>query len=194
MIEKKEVRTDVQLVELAKTNPEAFGLLMERYQGPLFHYIRRLTQLQADDIQDLLQEIFIKIYQNLNAYDSYLKFSSWAYRIAHNHIIDYFRKVSARPQTNTLEDYEWNKIIQSSVNLESKIVNSDCVVQIIACIQELPMKYREVFILRFVEEKDYEEIMDILQKPKGSIATLIARGRKILASKLKSKNINCFPN
>jgi RNA polymerase sigma-70 factor (ECF subfamily) len=194
MIEKKEVRTDVQLVELARGNPESFGLLMERYQGPLFHYIRRLTQLQPDDIQDLLQEIFIKIYQNLNAYDSHLKFSSWAYRIAHNHIIDYFRKVSARPQTNALEDYEWNKIIQSSINLEKKLVNKDCVVRIIACIQELPMKYQEVFILRFVEEKEYEEIMDILQKPKGSIATLIARGRKMLVSKLKAKNINCLPS
>jgi DNA-directed RNA polymerase specialized sigma24 family protein len=44
-----------------------------------------------------------------------------------------------------------------------------------------------------VEEKDYEEIMDILQKPKGSIATLIARGKKILISNLKAKNINCLP-
>jgi RNA polymerase sigma-70 factor (ECF subfamily) len=192
MIEKKEVRTDVQLVELSKSSPESFGLLMERYQGPLFHYIRRLTQLQSDDIQDLLQEIFIKIYQNLNAYDDNLKFSSWAYRIAHNHIIDYFRKVSARPQTNALEDYEWNKIIQSSISLEKELINKDCASRIVECIQELPMKYKEVFILRFVEEKDYEEIMDILQKPKGSIATLIARGRKILKKEMQKNNINCY--
>jgi len=169
-----------------------FGLLMERYQGPLFHYIRRITQLPADDVQDLLQEVFIKIYQKLNEYDVALKFSSWAYRIAHNHVVDYFRKVSARQQTNALEDYEWEKIIQAGIQIEKDIMNKDCVAKVKACIQELPINYREVLILRFVEEKDYEEIMDILRKPKGSVATLIARGKEMLAKKMKDKNINCF--
>jgi RNA polymerase sigma-70 factor (ECF subfamily) len=60
------------------------------------------------------------------------------------------------------------------------------------CISQLPIKYREVLILRFIEEKEYEEIMDILKKPKGSIATLIARGKEMLLAKLKEQNINCF--
>ena len=191
-MDEKNALTDTQLADLATKNPEAFGLLMERYQEPLFHYIRRITQLPADDIEDLLQEIFIKIYQKLNEYDSALKFSSWAYRIAHNHVIDYFRRVSARPQTNMLEDYEWEKIIHSGIHIEKDIVNKDCVEKIKMCIQNLPMNYREVLILRFVEENDYEEIMDILRKPKGSVATLIARGKKILIEKMKENNINCF--
>ncbi|KKQ45675.1 MAG: RNA polymerase, sigma-24 subunit, ECF subfamily [Candidatus Moranbacteria bacterium GW2011_GWC2_37_8] len=186
------VQSDVDLIELSKQNPESFGLLMTRYQGPLFHYIRRMTQLPHDDIQDLLQEVFIKIYQKLNEYDEELKFSSWAYRIAHNHVIDYFRKVGARVQINSLEDYEWEKIISASVQIEKAIVDKDCVEKIKICMQELPMKYREVMILRFVEEKEYEEIMDILKKPKGSVATLIARGKEILNKKIKEQNINCF--
>ncbi len=191
-MDEKKALTDTQLVDLAIENPEAFGFLMERYQGPLFHYIRRITQLPADDVEDLLQEVFIKIYQKLNGYDVALKFSSWAYRIAHNHVIDYFRRVSARPQTNALEDYEWEKIIQAGINIEKDIVNKDCVEKIKKCIQELPLNYREVLILRFVEEKDYEEIMDILRKPKGSVATLIARGKGMLIRKMKENNINCF--
>lgn len=186
------VQTDAELIELSKKNPEAFGLLMERYQGPLFHYIRRMTQLPGDDIQDLLQEIFIKIYQKLNEYDELLKFSSWAYRIAHNHIIDYFRKVGSRPQTNSLEDYEWEKIISASVHIEKDILNKDCAEKIRVCMEKMPMKYREVLILRFLEDKEYEEIMDILKKPKGSVATLIARGRKVLLEKMRAENINCF--
>jgi len=185
--------TDAQLVELAKIDPESFGLLIERYQGPLLGYIRRLTQLQVDDVQDLLQEVFIKIYQNLNAYDGDLKFSSWAYRIAHNQVIDYFRRISARPKTNVLEDYEWEKIVQASVNLEKDIIDMDCVEKIKTCIQDLPLNYREVLILRFVEEKEYEEIMDILRKPKGSVATLIARGKEMLKQKMKEQDINCLP-
>jgi len=191
MIEKK-TQTDIELIELAKSNPETFGLLMERYQGPLFGYVHRLTQLPADDIQDLLQEVFIKIYQNLNAYNNTMKFSSWAYRIAHNQVIDYFRRVSSRPQTNALEDYEWEKIAQASIHLEKDLINKDCVEKIKTCIQELPLNYKEVLILRFLEEKSYEEIMDILKKPKGSVATLITRGREMLTNKMKEKKINCF--
>ncbi|MDP1620203.1 MAG: sigma-70 family RNA polymerase sigma factor [Candidatus Moranbacteria bacterium] len=184
--------TDAHLVELAKTDPESFGLLMERYQGQLSGYIRRLTRLSPDDVQDLLQEVFIKIYQNLNAYDRDLKFSSWAYRIAHNQVVDYFRRSGARPQTDVLEDYEWEKIVGGGIQLEKYIVNKDCAEKVKACIEDLPLNYREILILRFVEEKEYEEIMDILKKPKGSVATLIARGKEILRSKMEERNINCF--
>lgn len=191
MIE-KELRSDAELIELSKSDPEMFGLLMERYQGQLFHYIRRMTQLGGDDIQDLLQDVFIKIYQKLNEYDEELKFSSWAYRIAHNHVIDYFRKVGARPQSNSLEDYEWEKIISASIQIEKEITNKDCVEKVKECIENLPLKYKEVLILRFVQELEYDEIMDILKKPKGSVATLIARGKSILIGRMKEKNINCF--
>ena len=184
--------SDAELIELAKKDPEMFGLLMERYEGQLYHYIRRMTGLGKDDIQDLLQEVFIKIYQKLNEYDEVLKFSSWAYRIAHNHVVDHFRKVSARPQSNSLEDYEWEKLISASIHIEKDIINRDCVEKVKGCISKLPIKYREVLILRFIEEKEYEEIMDILKKPKGSIATLIARGKEMLLAELKEQNINCF--
>lgn len=184
-------QTDAGLVELAKNDPESFGILMERYQGPLFHYIRRLTQLAPDDIEDLLQEIFIKTYQHLNAYDEELKFSSWIYRIAHNHVIDYFRKAKSRPQMSFLEDDEWEKIIYAGFSLEKKIADKDCILKIKECIQSLPIKYKEILILRFIEEKDYEEIMDILKKPKGSVATLVARGKEMLKKKMRENNINC---
>ncbi len=184
--------TDKELIILAKNNPEVFGILIERYQGQLFHYIRRLTQLSQDDIDDLLQEIFIKIYQKLNEYDLKLKFSSWAYRIAHNHIIDYFRKINARPKTNRMEDYEWDKIVFAGFEIEKELIDKDCMQKIKQSVQNLPIKYREILILRFLEEKSYEEIMHILKKPKGSIATLVARGRKKLKQDLIKNKVKCF--
>lgn len=188
----KEIQTDAELIELAKKDPELFGILMERYQAQLFHYIRRMTQFGQDDVEDLLQDVFIRIYQKLNEYNEELKFSSWAYRIAHNLIIDHFRKINARPKINALEDEEWERLITASVHIEKEIMNKDCVEKIKKAIGELPIKYKEVLILRFVEEKEYEEIMDILKKPKGSVATLIARGKENLIKKLKEENINCF--
>jgi len=188
----KEPQKDAELVELSKKNPESFGFLMERYEAQLFNYIRRIGQLSKEDTEDILQEVFIKIYKNLNGYDESLKFSSWVYRIAHNHVIDHFRRANARPKTNSLEDEEWERLISSSVRMDKAIMDKDCIERIKTCIQELPMKYREVLILRFIEEKDYEEIMDILRKPKGSVATLVSRGKEMLVRNMKEKNINCF--
>jgi len=188
----KEPKKDAELVELSKSDPESFGFLMERYESQLFHYIRRIGQLSKEDTEDILQEVFIKIYKNLNGYNESLKFSSWAYRIAHNHVIDHFRRANARPKTNSLEDEEWERLISSSVRIDKAIMDKDCIERIKSCIQELPMKYREILILRFIEEKDYEEIMDILKKPKGSVATLVSRGKEMLVRNMKEKNINCF--
>ena len=191
-MKKQEDPPDAILTELAIKDPESFGILMQRYQGPLFHYIRRIGQLSKEDTEDLLQEVFIKIYQKLNEYNEVLKFSSWAYRIAHNHVIDYFRKANARPQTNALEEYEWEKIIKASIHIEKEVMDKDCVEKIKKCIRELPLMYKEVLVLRFIEEKEYEEIMDILKKPKGSVATLIRRGKELLVKRIKEQNINCF--
>ncbi len=191
MAEAKE-KSDSELIGLAKENPESFGLLMERYQGPLFHYVRRLTQGTHEEIEDLLQEIFIKIYQHLNEYESSLKFSSWAYRVAHNHVVDHFRKISARPKADALEEKEWETLIRASIDPEKDFSNRDCLDRIKECLEDLPLQYKEILILRFLEEKSYDEIMDILKKPKGSVATLIARGRGKLLDKMREKNINCF--
>jgi RNA polymerase sigma-70 factor, ECF subfamily len=191
-MDKQRVYSDTALIELSKRSPEMFGVLMERYQAPLFHYIRRISQLPKDDIDDLLQEVFIKIYQKMNEYNEVLKFSSWAYRIAHNHVIDHFRKSNARPRTDALEDFEWERMIRASVHMEKEIMDKDCVEKIKKCVQELPLAYKEVLVLRFIEEKEYEEIMDILKKPKGTVATLIKRGKELLVKKMKEQNINCF--
>ncbi len=189
---KKEAKSDAELISLAKADPESFGLIIERYQIPLFHYIRRITQLPKEDVEDLLQEVFIKIYQKLNEYNELLKFSSWAYRIAHNHIVDYFKRVSARPKTNSLEEFELEKILKSEISPERDLNSKDCLEKIEGCLEKIPLKYKEVLVLRFIEEKSYEEIMDILRKPKGSVATLISRGREALFALMKEAGIDCF--
>lgn len=191
-MEEKKVYADADLIELAKKNPAAFGILMERYQGPLFHYIRRIGQFSPEDTEDLLQEVFIKIYRKLNAYDADLKFSSWAYRIAHNSVIDHFRRLQARPRTDALEDSDWEKIASAGIHLEKGLSQRECAEKIKTGIRELPLAYREVLVLRFIEEKEYEEIMDILKKPKGTVATLIRRGKEKLIQKITENGADCF--
>ena len=183
-------KTDAELVKLAKKDPEAFGFLMERYEDALHRYVRRIGGFSKEDAEDVLQEVFMKIYQKINEYEKSLKFSSWVYRIAHNRVIDTFRRANARPKTDALEDEEWERLVSASVRIDTEMFHKECLQKVRLVIAELPMKYREVLVLRFLEEKEYEEIMDILKKPKGSVATLIARGRLMLMERLRAQGIN----
>ncbi|MCK4635766.1 MAG: sigma-70 family RNA polymerase sigma factor [Candidatus Moranbacteria bacterium] len=181
--------SDNQLVEFSKKNPDDFGELIKRYQNQLFHYVKRISYFSNEDIEDILQNVFIKIYKNLNNFDQDLKFSTWAYQITRNTTIDNIRSKQARPQTVDLEQDDLERFFQSGESVERNIFKKDDWKKIKKIIYEMPFKYREILVLKFLEEKSYEEIMDILKKPKGSVATLISRGRKLLEKELEKNNL-----
>ena len=81
--------TDEELVSLSLKDSKSFGELIRRYEDKFGRFVRRKAILSKEDTEDLLQDIFIKIYLNLNAFDKSLKFSSWGYRIAHNETISF---------------------------------------------------------------------------------------------------------
>ena len=89
-------KNDEELVALALKNQDFFACLVERYEPKLMRYVRRISAATQEDAEDLLQEIFVKVYRNLNDFDPDLKFSSWIYRIAHNQVISYWRKTARR--------------------------------------------------------------------------------------------------
>jgi len=182
--------TDEELVELAKKNPDNFEALVVRYQGRLFYFVKRISYFSSEEIEDVLQETFIKVYRNLNGFDRDMKFSTWIYQITRNCAIDAMRKKRVRPQNVQLEDQELVAIFRSSVDIESEAIMKESFNKIKNIINKLPFKYREVMILRFLEEKSYEEIMDIVKKPKGTVAALISRGRKMVAEESKKQEIN----
>lgn len=178
----REKLDDEQLVSLTLESQENFKYLIERYESKFSQYIRRKTSVSKEDIEDLLQEIFIKIYINLRGFDTSLKFSSWAYRIAHNEIITWYRKKKIRPQIN-FEDYEEENLInfvKDESNVEKEFEVKELKERIKSAMEKLDEKYKDIIVLRFLEEKEYEEISDILQIPIGTVSTLIFRGKKEL--------------
>lgn len=175
---------DNQIIELVYKNRNNFYLLTERYKEKLERYIKRISFFGQSEVEDILQEVFIKVYINLNSYDKDLKFSSWIYRITHNLVVDKIRKNSKRVRDVSLDNEDLNLIIKSSENIELNLINKNSVENLKNILNSLPDSYREVLVLRFIEDKSYEEIMDILKKPKGTIAALINKGRKIIKEKL----------
>lgn len=172
--------TDNELVELSKYNPDRFGELVTRYQDRLFRYIKRISYFPSDDIDDIVQDTFLKVYKSLNAFDDDLKFSTWIYQIARNTMIDAIRKKQSRPQVVYFEEDDMLKMLRSNIDIHIDVAAKDRLHIMRNIIDAMPYAYKEVMVLRFLEEKSYEEIGDIVKKSKGTVASLINRGRKML--------------
>lgn len=189
MIENLKNKKDENLVLESLVNKEAFGEIINRYQEKLGRYISRRAKLSREDKEDLLQNIFIKTYLNLNSFDISLKFSSWIYRIAHNETISWYRKQKIRPQVYLdEEDNNLEKYIASEIDIEKEYANKSLIEKVREVLPQISEKYREIIMLRFFEEKDYEEISDILEIPPGTVATRISRGKKEL-KEIMSKDL-----
>ncbi|KKQ53169.1 MAG: RNA polymerase sigma-70 factor, ECF subfamily [Parcubacteria group bacterium GW2011_GWD2_38_11] len=172
-------KTDEQLVVLTLKDENFYSVLVERYEEKLARYILRISGGSKEDVEDTLQDVFISAYKNLNDFDPDLKFSSWIYRIAHNKVISHFRKITARPKTVTYEgDGQLLNILASDLDIARDLERKYTGEEVKSILGELDEKYREVLVLKFLEEKDYKEISDILEKPMGTVATLINRAKK----------------
>ena len=157
---------------------EVFGCLIERYEEKLRRYLKRIMPGLGNDIDDVLQEVFIKTYVNARGFDPSLKFSSWVYRIAHNEAVSWLRKKKVRPDTVELgeDDFEtFAASVELARDTSEQHTAKDEVARVLA---GMPEKYRTVLVLKFLEGKSYEEMSDILTVPPGTVATLIHRAKK----------------
>ena len=179
-------KKDIELVKLSLQNSDYFLCIVKKYETPLMRYIRRITNINLEDAEDLLQEIFIKVYTNLNGFDHTLKFSSWIYRIAHNEVISNFRKLKVRPEKiNSEINEDVLEKIKSELNIEKEIDQKILKNKLSQLINQLNIKYKEVIILKYLEHKSYEEISDIIKKPVNTVGTLINRAKKQLNNIIK---------
>ncbi len=162
---------------------DLFGIIIERYQGKLFAYLYRLVG-NREEAQDLLQNVFIKAFRNMRSYDVERKFSSWIYRIAHNEAINHLKRKSLR------RFISWEDIVSTRDKLRTSEtedgadkawMRKEVITEVDEVINRLPIKYRQVLLLRYYSEKSYEEISEILQKPINTVGTLINRAKKKMA-------------
>lgn len=179
-------KTDEELVLLALKDKQLYLHIMRRYEQKLMRYVQRIISFSKEEAEDVVQETFIKTYEHLNEFDASLKFSSWIYRIAHNEAINALRKATRfNPLRNAEETDFIFDTLADSFNLEEEMHKTMERESIRAALATLEEKYREVLILKFLEEKSYEEISDILKKPVGTVGTLINRAKQKLREKLE---------
>lgn len=190
--EVSDTQSDIALVRAALVDANAFAPIVGKYEQALNRYLIRLGVFTTEDREDLLQDIFIKVYKNMAGFDQSMKFSSWIYRIAHNETMSWYRKVRVRPQGHTIGDSDEvleglsDSALEAGELFDKKI--SQKVLQ--RALADLPEPYRSVLILRFFEHKEYEEISDILKMPIGTVGTVVSRGKDKLRSRIDIEMIH----
>ncbi len=173
--------------------PEAFAELFRRYY-PMIHAFAYRLCLQETAAEDLSQETFIKVLNNIDRYSPDFKFSSWLFKIANNLTIDHLRRrrletvsIEGAPDAVTSESAKATSIMVVSGNespleeLESRELGT----AIEHAIGRLRPEYRACILLRHVEDRSYEEIAEIVKLPLGTVKTYIHRARHELRAALE---------
>ncbi len=180
--------SDKELVVAVLSNKDAFSAIIMRYESALRRYIFRLGVRDSRDVEDILQNSFIKVYRYLLSFDDSFSFSSWIYRIVHNETYDFFRIKKRRPEVTLDDDSEKIFInIDSGDDPEKVFDTSVDKGLVMKALENLDKKYKDVLLLRYAEDKDYRQISDILQIPEGTVATLIHRGKAALKKSLEKE-------
>jgi RNA polymerase sigma-70 factor (ECF subfamily) len=167
------VLSDEELMQQSLSNPQAFATLIARYKGLFFRYLKSFSGLRDDEIEDVVQISFIKIYRNLKAFRTDLKFSSWAYRIIHNEAVDEIKRRRRQGSENEL-DLDLPDKISLVDQLDEKLERK----KVLAVLKKMSPDYREILTLYFFEGQSYQEISDILRRPLGTVCTQINRAKK----------------
>lgn len=187
MLEAYTQLNDEELAVLTqKQDSQAFEELVKRYEAKMFRYGHKFLRNQVD-IEDLVQDTFLKAYININSFDKDLKFSPWLYRIAHNTFINAIKKQERQP----FLFFDPDTLFPHPVAREKtdKNINDEQIKKMIEqSLSELSAKYREPLILFYLEELSYQEISDVLQIPVSTVGVRIKRAKDQMAIILKAKN------
>ena len=180
--------TDNELIQLFQQgNTRAFDALIDRHQERIFNTINFMVK-DSYLAEDLIQDIFIKIINNLkqNKYNDEGKFLPWALRIAHNFCVDHFRKVKRTPTIKTSDDQDLFEIIKHSDHpADYKMTRSQTHRNIQELVDLLPEEQREIIVLRHYANLSFKEIA---QMTNCSINTALGRMRYGLINLRKMMN------
>jgi len=170
---------DEKIAELVQNGQtEAFGVLIERYEDKIRRYARKFLS-EGEDINDALQDIFIKVYKNIQSFDAKRRFSPWLYRIAHNELVNVIKKRNK----NSLPFFDLDTIFPqyfSDNSLKSQIDNNDMGRLLDQCLNKLPPKYREPIILYYYEDLSYKEIADVMEIPVSTVGVRMKRAKDLV--------------
>ena len=183
-------RNNLLIEQCLKGQQSSFSELIDEYKNMVFSLSYKMTN-SLEDAEDISQEVFIRVYKSMYNFNPNYKFSTWLYQITLNICRDRFRKgkipsVSLDTPLNKDDQKDLRSIIPDNQNNpEDIIMGVEQTNFINDLITSLPLKYREVIILRHLKDLSYDEMSKILNISLGSVKTRLFRARELLKNKLK---------
>ncbi|MHC4931042.1 MAG: RNA polymerase sigma factor [Planctomycetota bacterium] len=180
----REARTDDrELVRRMRAqDPEALRLVVERYQKRVFSLIYGIVR-DRHEVEDVAQEVFLKVFTRIGAFDERSKFYTWLYRVAANAAKDHVKKRSRRPAVALDEEV-------GTPDLEpgpgERAASAEVRLRVREAIASLPPRYREVLALRELEGLSYNEIASVLKISIGTVESRLHRARARLKRRLEN--------
>lgn len=185
------LQDELHVKKALEGDQRAYQQLTEKYRRPLQFHVTKMVK-EAEQVEDLVQEAFIKAFKNLDSYNTSYAFSTWLYRITTNHTIDYLRKKKLKTTSidkpiKTREGEMSFELPDEQAETDRAIIRKQRKKIITHAIENLPEKYRQVIEMRHIEELSYQEISDQLDLPLGTVKAHIFRAREMLYKALKDK-------
>jgi RNA polymerase sigma-70 factor (ECF subfamily) len=182
---------DQKLVEKAQRGDKrAFGILVEKYHKKLTRLLSRMVRDQSE-IEDIVQNSFVKAYRAINNFRGDSAFYTWLYRIgintAKNHLVSLGRRPKAMNEVEIedVENFEDGDELRSIETPENTMMTKEIVATVNDTIEGLPDELKEAISLREMDGLSYEEIAELMQCPIGTVRSRIFRAREAIAEKLK---------
>ena len=177
-----------ELVEKILTgSSKAFRTFIEDYKNLVAHIVIRMID-NIEDREDLCQDVFVKIYQNLYNFKFESKISTWVARIVYNSCINYLEKKKVplfedfAPEETTIDS------VSGTIDLPDSIMEAEDTHRLLQIeIDNIPVKYRTILTLYHLDEMSYSEIGEIMGWPEGTVKNYLFRARKYLKERLVSK-------
>jgi RNA polymerase sigma-70 factor (ECF subfamily) len=165
-----------------KTQNEAFGQLVAEYRRPLYRHIRNLV-LDHDDTDDVLQNVFIKVFRHLEGFKGESKLFSWMYRIATNEAISFLKQKARRGGYSNLEQQA--RLVEN-LRTDTWFDGDEIKLRLQKAVSLLPKKQQLVFKMRYFEEIKYEEMSEILGTSVGALKASYHHAVKKIEDYVKS--------
>lgn len=166
-----------------KGSEDAWAHIVKRYGGAIYSICYQFTMNKAD-AEELMQEVFLKIYYNLNSFDSNKSFLGWAMILTKNLCIDTYRKNKKEKNfKNSFEDELFK--IPSEENIEENILNKEKYLKLLEFLHTLPEETSSMILMKDLMGLSLEEISEVFKIPSGTVKSKLSRGRLQVALKMK---------
>lgn len=182
----------VLIKKILAGNRSSFEELMKKYNKKIYGFIFRMVRNEEVAIE-LSQDFFIKIYNVLVKYNFEYKFSTWAYRICYNLVIDWVRK--NQTQVDSLDDDSVSpRQMMASENYESedgftKLAREEINEYVWKAVDAIPIKFRELILLRYLQGMKYDEIAVVTDLPVGTVKNRIFKAKEILKMEIEKDGV-----